>query len=448
MVDQLSAACDGEVTMTDVARPSQAGAGLAIAPPNRIAIPNTPMQKLKSPNLTIDTMSPVTQNGSFEFDRIIKSGNVLKRNRKRKSTWKPIYIVLRPNLLSIYRDKHEAKLRHQISLSDLTAVARQKDPKRKGKHVFGLFSPSRNFHLEAASDEEAQTWVELIRKEAHMDEDEGEIYLASPGGARSAYQGFGRSIDAIAVAGMDGGDGYTSSDAEALNSQRSVPKQRDRGNTQSSTFGGRRASQVEYSGPDGGSYSDFSDSIGPAARMSALSLSHSDTRPSTSSVQRPPQTHSIYGAVPTRPPNLRTLSQLSNTAGSPSQDAIKIQQQEEAERVLYHGYIYLLKSTSGVRRWSKVWMVLRSRALALYKNEEEYTATLILPFHTIIDVVEIDPISKSRTSCMQVISEERNYRFCALDEESLARWLGAFKSLLSRRKGLAVQPAAVLPGVA
>ena len=70
----------------------------------------------------------------------------------------------------------------------------------------------------------------------------------------------------------------------------------------------------------------------------------------------------------------------------------------------------------------------------MYKNEDEYTALLILPFHTIIDVVEIDPISRSKTSCLQVISEERNHRFCALDEESLARWLGAFKSLLSKRK--------------
>ncbi|TKA76703.1 hypothetical protein B0A55_03939 [Friedmanniomyces simplex] len=390
-----------------------------------MALPHTPLHKLKSANLTLDTMSPVTQNGSFEFDRIIKSGQVLKRTRKTKS-WKPIFIVLRPNLLSMYRDKKEAKLRHQISLSDLTAVARQKDPKRKGKYVFGLFSPSRNFHLEAASEEEAQAWVELIRREARMDEDEGEIYLASPGGARSAYQGFGRSIDAIAVGGDDRG-GYSSSDADAMSGTHPLPRQRDRGNTNVSTFSARRPSQIEYSGPDHGSYSDFSDAAGPAARMSALSLSYSDARPSTSSAQRPQQMNSVYGSTPFRSPmETRTLSQLSSLGATPSQQPLHLQQsqpqpQEDTERVLYHGYIYLLKSTSGVRQWKKIWMVLRSRALALYKNEEEYTALLILPFHTIIDVVEIDAISRSRTSCMQVISEERNYRFCAVDEESLTR---------------------------
>ena len=40
---------------------------------------------------------------------------------------------------------------------------------------------------------------------------------------------------------------------------------------------------------------------------------------------------------------------------------------------------------------------------------------------------------------MQIISEERNYRFCAPDEDSLARWLGAFKSLLAKRKEAELQ---------
>lgn len=107
---------------------------------------------------------------------------------------------------------------------------------------------------------------------------------------------------------------------------------------------------------------------------------------------------------------------------------------QEEERVVYHGWIYLLKSKSGVRQWKKVWLVVRPKGLAIYKNEEEYTALLVLPFSSIIDAVEIDPISRSKTFCMQIISEERNYRFCAIDEESLARCLGALKSLISKKK--------------
>ena len=51
----------------------------------------------------------------------------------------------------------------------------------------------------------------------------------------------------------------------------------------------------------------------------------------------------------------------------------------------------------------------------------------------VINAAEIDPMSKSKTSCLQIIVEEKTYRFCAPDEESLARWLGSLKSILVRR---------------
>jgi hypothetical protein len=75
------------MTMADVASHAQPrpipNAGLTVTPPSHIAIPKS-VQSLKGPNLALQTMSPVTQNGSFEFDRIIKSGQVLKRTRKTK----------------------------------------------------------------------------------------------------------------------------------------------------------------------------------------------------------------------------------------------------------------------------------------------------------------------------------------------------------------------------
>ncbi|KAK5079762.1 hypothetical protein LTR16_008568, partial [Cryomyces antarcticus] len=159
------------------------GSDLVITPPQYLP-PNQSAHSLRNAHLTLDTFSPVNQNGSFEFDRVLKSGEVLKRTRKTKA-WRTIYLVLRPNLLSIYKDKEETKLRHQINLSELTAVARQKDPKRKADHVFALFSPSRNFHLSATSDKEAQAWVEVIRREARIDEEEEEMTMASPGGTAS-----------------------------------------------------------------------------------------------------------------------------------------------------------------------------------------------------------------------------------------------------------------------
>ncbi|KAK4994973.1 hypothetical protein LTR66_005103 [Elasticomyces elasticus] len=375
------------------------------------------------------------QNGSFEFDRVLKAGEVCKRTRMK--SWKPVYIVLRPNLLSIYKDKSESKLRHQVTLSDLTAVARQRDPKRKAKYVFALFSPSKNFHLEARSDKEAQEWVELIRREARIDEDEEEMVLASPGGARSTYNGFERHANLgsknedgsrRSIQGMmDQHAGYSSSDMEML------PRTpRAKGNTAAShSASARRPSHtMDYSGAEGASFSDFSDSAGPAAaRMSALSLSHPEHAPKHAAgpaAQSTAQGNNVYGAG--RPSMNRNPSQMS-ILGMAGQSAL-----QDDERVVSHGWIYLLKSKRGVRQWKKVWMVLRPKALGLYKNEEEYSPLLIIPFHTIIDAVEIDEVSKSKRFCLQIISEDRNYRCCAADEDALERWLGGFKSLLVRRK--------------
>lgn len=287
-----------------------------------------------------------------------------------------------------------------------------------------------------------------------MDRHEDEMFLTSPGGANASYMGFERSIDASIVSPLvvdDRAAGYSSSDAEVYPPTQSLPKRNHRASV---TMSNRQASQADYSGAEHGSYSDFSDSnLGPSARMSALSLSHSDARP-LSSTQTPPSASTVYGPIAGRPPTgLRNPSQLSgialgleennnnnNNTTTTSRLAEPPRQPSSSrasddERVMCHGWIYLLKSTSGVRQWKKVWMVLRPKALALYKNEEEYAAMIVLSFSNIIDAVEIDAISKSKRSCMQVISEERNYRFCAFDEESLARWLGAFKSLLAKRKG-------------
>lgn len=305
--------------------------------------------------------------------------------------------------------------------------------------------------MEAQTDMDAQDWVELIRVAARMDQHEEDIALASPSGAKSMYHGFERSrgiSPSAALASDERSGGYSSSDAEAFGSSSfPVPKRRDKTST---TGGARRPSQVDYSGAEGyGSYSDFSDSLGPSGPLSALSLSNTESRPPTSSAQQQTspnlnQIHSIYGPVPQRTTGQRSASQVS-AQQLPADSAAKTSVPADQERVVYHNWILLLRPKHGVRQWKKVWMVVRPKALALYKNEGEYRPLLILPFESLIDVVEIDPISKSKQYCLQVLTEERNYRFCALDEECLNKWLGAFKSVLSRRRAASKDYGVVAP---
>lgn len=54
----------------------------AVKPPASTATIPIPTQNPK--RLTVDTFSPVTQFGSYEYDRIIRQGPVLKRTRRTK----------------------------------------------------------------------------------------------------------------------------------------------------------------------------------------------------------------------------------------------------------------------------------------------------------------------------------------------------------------------------
>jgi hypothetical protein len=53
-------------------------------PPQPIAVPQQPAAAGPRTHLAVDAFSPVNQNGSFEFDRVIKSGYVQKRTQKTK----------------------------------------------------------------------------------------------------------------------------------------------------------------------------------------------------------------------------------------------------------------------------------------------------------------------------------------------------------------------------
>ena len=119
----------------------------APAPANLQLPPNPRPISFSAPTkglLNLGTFSPVNQNGSFEFDRVLKSGRVQRRVKKRgswKPSWKPSFLVLRPNLLSIYKSEDETGLRGSITLNEITAVADVK--KSKVDNVFGVFTQLR-----------------------------------------------------------------------------------------------------------------------------------------------------------------------------------------------------------------------------------------------------------------------------------------------------------------
>lgn len=179
----------------------------------------------------------------------------------------------------------------------------------------------------------------------------------------------------------------------------------------------RQSHTIEYSGTDLASQSDMSD-LEPSRTRGASNIS---VAKDSAAAAQPSGSQPNPNGAPML--EARNVSQISG-----------FNAESDPERVVWHGYLLYLKSKGGVRQWKDLWVVIRAKNFALYKNDSEYAPVLIIPLSSVINAVEIDPVSKTKRHCLQVITEEKSYKFCAHNEDGLDKSLGAFKSLLAKRK--------------
>ncbi|KAJ5678002.1 uncharacterized protein N7477_003635 [Penicillium maclennaniae] len=366
--------------------------------------------------VNLDTFSPVNENGSFEFDRVLKSGKVFRRVKHKhvfRASWKPAYLVLRPNLLSVYKDEEATRIRVSINLSEVTAVAPVKSPRSNRQHVFGVFTPSKNYRFEVLSERDADDWIDRIRAEVPGNEDEAAFMALSKI----------RALPAISKQLIEDTTDHSDFDVAGRASSPEL------GRTRSPGPSARKPSCLqEYSGNEITSYSELSDAPSPARGSRLRSM---------------PSIHTLSLSAPEdKPMSLPRDMGLPRDLGIPRDTS---RQSElilrDPERVVCQGYLQGLRIKGTVRQWKRLWVVLRPKSLAFYKDEQEYSALKIISMSQVIDAAEVDPVSRSKTFCLQIIAEEKTYRLCAPDEESLARWLGALKSVIVFRKKLGTTPA-------
>ena len=252
-------------------------------------------------------------------------------------------------MVSLYKSPNEERLLKQITLSDLSAVAYLKDPKGRRQHLFGLYSPARNWHLQAETAAETKAWVELIRQEARIDEEEKEMLLASPVRQKAPME-FG-VLD--------------KSETERVGSSSPEPSIRQSTTTRDGIKipGIRRPSapSLDYSGDELGPYSDFSDT--PPQSLAQQSSTFG-TFMGLKQKQQVEHQQTPYSA----PPPQQQPQPLS--ARNASQGNGFNAEYQDSDRVIWHGYLLYLKSKGGVRQWKRTWAVLRPKHLAFYKNDE------------------------------------------------------------------------------
>ena len=200
---------------------------------------------------------------------------------------------------------------------------------------------------------DAREWVELIKRESRIDEDEQGFLLGSP-------------ID-VGPSGLDNlrKEYKYSWDEERLGSSSPEPQNllsrpRTTAPDSDNRRGSRRPStyEIEYSGDDQGLHSDLSDTAMPSSISETLSRMarhrHEQSTSNNDSVLLPGDPAQPY---------------RSGTEQNSSQMSV-VQTDQDDARVIRHGYLLCLKSKGGVRQWKRHWVVLRHKNIAFYKSDE------------------------------------------------------------------------------
>lgn len=108
---------------------------------------------------------------------------------------------------------------------------------------------------------------------------------------------------------------------------------------------------------------------------------------------------------------------------------------QDKEYIIEQGYLMRLRKR--YNQWKKFYIILSNQNMYFYKNQEDLRNSNIyklLPVNDIIDVIELDPLSKSKIWCLLIITPLKRLRFCASSETEMIKWLSALKILTKKRE--------------
>lgn len=105
---------------------------------------------------------------------------------------------------------------------------------------------------------------------------------------------------------------------------------------------------------------------------------------------------------------------------------------DEGEYILEQGYLYKLRKR--YNQWRKFYFILSNKSLYVYKHRDDISHVhKFFPIDDIIDVIELDPVSKTKQWCFLIITPLKRMKFCASHEDEMIKWLSVLKTLIKKR---------------
>lgn len=358
-----------------------------------------------------------------ENNQLLHSSYLYKRSKSHN--WQRRWFVLRLNQLSYYKDSKEHKASKIINIDEILNVSVIPD---NHKFHFIVVTNERIYHLKAFNGDDFQKWIELLNE---------------------VYTQHNKMFE-------------SQSNASVNDSQREKEQQQSQLEKlyQEDQLLGNDGPDFEYSKPVNISDIDFSnfhlagtdDNFTSGQGSDSNTLNHSSTSlPLAGSVfPLPDQQHQHL----TSPPQIPTPILEIEEAETDSSDRSPIETVQAPlaaqirpnityynsfskslpEHTITSGPLYRLKKR--YNQWRKYHVVLTNQYLYFYKSLKDFDQEKIhkrISLDDVIDVVELDALSKTRVYCMLIITARKRIRFCAQDEESLVSWLVYLKTVLKTR---------------
>lgn len=323
---------------------------------------------------------------SISQDSVLKNG-WLYYKRGLPKTWKRYWIVLRNHQLTWYKDEKEYKPKEVISTADIMSASMITDHTKEKGH-FEVYTASHTHHFRADNDPDAHDWVDVIKYTAD------EV-------AESLLSSSFKRMDSLSLSTVGQQQQRLEENCEMiLNSPQGIVFPHNFNNQPGSAgtaLSPKSASYFEFSGTEGVSSAPSKEDERFQEQQSLSDL------PKNSQQQRP-----------------KTDMAVASTS--------------DDEKIIKKGYMLRLKKRLNL--WKRQYVVLTTQRVIFAKSETQLEHPLkVISISSIADVVDIDPLSKTKIYCMQIITPEKRFRFCLDSEEALTSWLASLKSIVRRGSG-------------
>ncbi|KAK6457083.1 uncharacterized protein RJT20DRAFT_1663 [Scheffersomyces xylosifermentans] len=440
-----------------------------------------------SSRITSSTQSPstnktITTNNSlqdhFDNNKVIVSSFLFKRSSKTHQ-WKKKWVVLRNCQLSYYKDSTEYKPNKVISSSNLQSFSKIPDHQR---YHFAIYTNNKVLHFKTGDKTIYKKWI--VALETFFKEDDEEATskeetsiveetikvqkIVQPEISHEVSHNSGLtqeqselaedgSLDENAEADVDNAGDEAEEDDQASSS-----KSQNLVSVSSSSFhhsyninSSRHSLPVsvkrtnsytdEYSGPE-------DPYLSSGVSDSQMNQDSPTFAPSPFVLENPIKEEvEEEDRIDLHPPSVEVSKKVDevttpmkeldisepveiNHEARISQKRTSIRSLpdvHEEECLIERGY--LLRLRKRYNQWKRFYIVLTNKNMYFYKSESIHQVYKVIPISQLVDVIELDPLSKSKQWCLLIITPLKRVRFSAPSEEEMIKWLSALKALVMKR---------------